>query len=376
MIVHASEDIGLADPRALLVAVAARARGRARRVARGAVEPRRGGDLPRRAHRNRTACTPRSPRRWRTRRRADPVPQHLRDASYPGAKQLGHGKGYRYPHDFPGHEVEQAVPAGEVRGRRTTSRRARARTRSPGRHPDRRTTGEPATAGAAAGRVCYGASATDDQGRTIMALLAVSGGDTALIILAAFWGLLVLFLCVVLLNTFRVLESTKMMIDTTREETVPLLREVGGRWSGRTVRSTGIGRRHPRARGELSRLVEQAASSPLVKIISVGAGLRKGVHEARRRARAAHACSDEGSGSRSGSAPAPRARCWHPAGPRSRPPAWHPPRSPARPRADCSTSRSSCRSRSRKDGRRWRTASASSGATLAGTSAEDEPPAA
>ena len=72
-----------------------------------------------------------------------------------------------------------------------------------------------------------------------MALLALSGGDTALIILAAFWGLLVLFLCVVLLNTFRVLESTKMMIDATREETVPLLREVRARWSGRTVRSIG-----------------------------------------------------------------------------------------------------------------------------------------
>ncbi len=27
------------------------------------------------------------------------VPKHLRDAHYPGAKKLGHGKGYRYPHD-------------------------------------------------------------------------------------------------------------------------------------------------------------------------------------------------------------------------------------------------------------------------------------
>ena len=35
-----------------------------------------------------------------------------------------------------------------------------------------------------------------------------------------------LFLFVVLLNTFRVLESTKMTIDAMREETVPLLREV------------------------------------------------------------------------------------------------------------------------------------------------------
>jgi putative ATPase len=30
---------------------------------------------------------------------AGPVPRHLRDAHYPGAKGLGHGAGYRYPHD-------------------------------------------------------------------------------------------------------------------------------------------------------------------------------------------------------------------------------------------------------------------------------------
>jgi hypothetical protein len=109
-----------------------------------------------------------------------------------------------------------------------------------------------------------------------MALLALSAGDTALIILAAFWGLLVLFLCVVLLNTFRVLESTKMMIDATREETVPLLREVRGsveRTNREIDRIDGILERVERVSG----LIEQAAASPLVKIISVGAGLKKGV---------------------------------------------------------------------------------------------------
>ncbi|MDX2198576.1 MAG: replication-associated recombination protein A [Phycisphaerae bacterium] len=30
-----------------------------------------------------------------------PVPQHLRDKSYAGAKQMGHGRGYLYPHDYP-----------------------------------------------------------------------------------------------------------------------------------------------------------------------------------------------------------------------------------------------------------------------------------
>lgn len=34
------------------------------------------------------------------------VPMHLRDGHYDGAKKLGH-VGYKYPHDFPGHYVEQ-----------------------------------------------------------------------------------------------------------------------------------------------------------------------------------------------------------------------------------------------------------------------------
>ena len=36
------------------------------------------------------------------------VPLHLRDTHYPGARQLGHGRGYRYPHDYPGGWVEQS----------------------------------------------------------------------------------------------------------------------------------------------------------------------------------------------------------------------------------------------------------------------------
>ncbi|KYZ77555.1 AAA family ATPase [Anaerosporomusa subterranea] len=36
-----------------------------------------------------------------------PPPAHLRDAHYKGASALGHGKGYLYPHDFPGAWVKQ-----------------------------------------------------------------------------------------------------------------------------------------------------------------------------------------------------------------------------------------------------------------------------
>jgi putative ATPase len=43
------------------------------------------------------------------------VPLHLRDAHYKGAEQLGH-KGYKYPHDFPGHYVEQQYLPDPLKG--------------------------------------------------------------------------------------------------------------------------------------------------------------------------------------------------------------------------------------------------------------------
>ncbi len=36
------------------------------------------------------------------------VPAHLKDASYKSAKKLGRGQGYKYAHDYPGHHVEQS----------------------------------------------------------------------------------------------------------------------------------------------------------------------------------------------------------------------------------------------------------------------------
>ena len=45
------------------------------------------------------------------------VPMHLRDAHYPGAKRLGHGKGYRYAHDGEHGVVEQQYPPDELVGR-------------------------------------------------------------------------------------------------------------------------------------------------------------------------------------------------------------------------------------------------------------------
>jgi putative ATPase len=40
------------------------------------------------------------------------VPKHLRDSHYKGAKALGHGAGYLYPHDFGGYVEQQYLPEG------------------------------------------------------------------------------------------------------------------------------------------------------------------------------------------------------------------------------------------------------------------------
>ena len=47
-----------------------------------------------------------------------PVPVHLRDTHYGGHERIGSGDGYKYPHDFPGHWVKQEYMPPEVRGRR------------------------------------------------------------------------------------------------------------------------------------------------------------------------------------------------------------------------------------------------------------------
>ena len=270
MIVHASEDIGLADPRALLDRVGRRPRRGARGAPRGAAEPRGSGDLPgpRSQVEQRLHGSGEGDGGRRERRRGPGAPPRFvlsgREAS--GARQ-----GLQVPARLPRTPGRAGVPSGPLPGDEVLRTIGRGRGHLGGAFGRGASSGFP--------WVCYAATQArptiDHEGDETMGYLALNAGDTALIILAAFWGLLVLFLCIVLLNTFRVLESTKMMIDSTREETVPLLREVRGsveRTNREIDRIDGILERVERVSG----LVEQAAASPLVKIISVGAGLRKG----------------------------------------------------------------------------------------------------
>jgi putative ATPase len=106
MMIFASEDVGLADPHALQVAVAA---GHALEHV-GMPEARfnlaHAALYLARAPKS-NSVTEALDKALSDADSTDPVPPHLRDAHYAGAAKLGHGEGYEYPHDFEGHHVVQ-----------------------------------------------------------------------------------------------------------------------------------------------------------------------------------------------------------------------------------------------------------------------------
>jgi len=114
IVIHAAEDVGLADPTVLSTAVAAQ-----QAVAMIGM-PESGLILAEAALAVATAPKSNAVTAALNESLADvragkaaAVPAHLRDAHYSGAEGLGHGKGYRYPHDFP-HAVvgQQYLPDG------------------------------------------------------------------------------------------------------------------------------------------------------------------------------------------------------------------------------------------------------------------------
>ncbi len=106
MIVHASEDVGLADPRALQVAVAAAQAVEYVGLPEARLNLAEAAIYLARAPKSNSVISALG-RATADAASADPVPLHLREPGHPAMKKLGYGKGYKYPHDYPGHRVEQ-----------------------------------------------------------------------------------------------------------------------------------------------------------------------------------------------------------------------------------------------------------------------------
>ena len=108
LVISAAEDVGLAEPLALSIATAA-----AEAVAFIGMPE---GRIPLAEATIFLATAPKSNAAYNAINAAiqdvrdgksGQIPMHLRSSSYAGAKKLGHGKGYRYPHDAPLGVLEQ-----------------------------------------------------------------------------------------------------------------------------------------------------------------------------------------------------------------------------------------------------------------------------
>lgn len=118
LMISASEDIGMADPQAMVIAESV-----ASTVALIGMPE---GQIPLANATVYLATAPKSNASYTgigaaiadvKAGNAGRVPMHLRDAHYPGAKRLGHGKGYAYPHDDPIGVVEQQYLPDTLRDR-------------------------------------------------------------------------------------------------------------------------------------------------------------------------------------------------------------------------------------------------------------------
>ncbi len=116
MIVHASEDVGLADPRALVQAVSAFKALEVVGMPEARINLAQAAIYIAAAPKSNAVVT--AIDKAMEDAGSGKVPAHLQSSSYKGASQLGRGKGYQYPHDFPGNYVEQQYLPDELKDRR------------------------------------------------------------------------------------------------------------------------------------------------------------------------------------------------------------------------------------------------------------------
>ena len=108
LVICAAEDVGLADPMALVLAVAAQQAAEFVGWPEARIPLAEATVYIATAHKSNSAYRAIEAALADVQQnRTQPVPRPLRDSHYAGAERLGHGVGYKYAHDFPGHFVAQ-----------------------------------------------------------------------------------------------------------------------------------------------------------------------------------------------------------------------------------------------------------------------------
>lgn len=116
IMICAAEDVGLADPNALTVAVSAAQAVHQLGMPEARIPLAEAAIYVAKAPKSNAAyCAINKALDFVKKEPAYQIPSYLKVGSYSGAKDLGHGIGYKYPHDYPNHYVEQQYLPDEIK---------------------------------------------------------------------------------------------------------------------------------------------------------------------------------------------------------------------------------------------------------------------
>ena len=114
IMICASEDVGNADPQALTVAVSAAQAVERVGMPEAQIILSQAALYVATAPKSNSACSAIFAAMDSVRTKKTTVPSHLQDSHYKGSKELGHGIGYQYAHNFPNHYVKQQYLPDEI----------------------------------------------------------------------------------------------------------------------------------------------------------------------------------------------------------------------------------------------------------------------
>ena len=115
IMICAAEDVGMADPQALVVATAAAQAVERIGMPEAQIILSEAVTYVATAPKSNAACEAVFAAMASVKKKKTSVPAHLQDANYKGSAKLGHGVGYLYAHDYPEHYVKQQYLPDEIK---------------------------------------------------------------------------------------------------------------------------------------------------------------------------------------------------------------------------------------------------------------------